>query len=297
MVAQPTGPASAAERSPAAPYARRVPQSAARTLTSPRMLLLHATGVAAVTIALLLSLWQYDAWQAGRDLAARDLADSPPVPLARVLGPDDPYPGDQIGRPVTLTGSWLPGSTVEVSDRTLAGQAGRWVVTPVSVCDTGDCAGEPAILVVRGFLPHGAALPAPPTGRAEVTGWLQPGEGKGLPDPDPGDAVLPELRIASAVQHVDTDLYGGYVIAREAGAATAGAADSGLEPVTPDALPEPDTFTALRNLFYSAEWVVFAGFALFLWWRWSRDELDRVAAREQALAAEPVTPAEIASAP
>ena len=52
--------------SPAAPYARCVPQSAARTLTSPRMLLLHATGVAAVTIALLLSLWQYDAWRGPR---------------------------------------------------------------------------------------------------------------------------------------------------------------------------------------------------------------------------------------
>lgn len=256
------------------------------------MLLLHATGVAAVAIAVLLSLWQYDAWQAGRELAARDLADSPPVPLARVLGPDDPYPGDQVGRPVTLTGSWLPGSTVEVDDRSLGGRAGGWVVTPVSVCDTGDCAGEPAMLVVRGFLPDGADRPAPPTGRAEVTGWLQPGEGKGLPDPDPTDTVLPELRIASAVQHVDTDLYGGYVIAREAGAATAG-----LDPVTPDALPEPDTFTALRNLFYSAEWVVFGGFALFLWWRWSRDELDRVAAREEALADEPATPAEITSSP
>jgi surfeit locus 1 family protein len=52
--------------------------------------------------------------------------------------------------------------------------------------------------------------------------------------------------------------------------------------VTPDALPEPDAFTSLRNLFYALEWVVFGGFALFLWWRWSRDELDRVAALEQA---------------
>jgi hypothetical protein len=77
------------------------------------------------------------------------------------------------------------------------------------------------------------------------------------------------------VQHVDTDLYGGYVIAR---VPTGAAVGDGLVPVTPAALPEPDAFTSLRNLFYAIEWVVFGGFALFLWWRWCRDELDRVAA-------------------
>ena len=262
------------------------------------MLALHFLGVVAVTVAVLLGVWQYDAWQAGRELAARDLAQADPMPLDRALGPDDPFAGDRVGQPVDLQGRWLPESTVEVLDKTLDGRDGRWVVTPVAVCaDEAACDEAPAILVVRGFLPEGTDAPAPPEGPVELTGWLQPAEGSGRPDADPGDKVLPELRVASAVQHVDTDLYGGYVIAREASAATAGAADTGLEPVTPDALPEPDTFTALRNLFYSAEWVVFAGFALFLWWRWSRDELDRVAAREQALADEPVTPAEIASAP
>jgi surfeit locus 1 family protein len=84
---------------------------------------------------------------------------------------------------------------------------------------------------------------------------------------------------------VDTDLYGGYVIARVSTGSTTGAGATtgeGLAPLTPEALPEPDAFTSLRNLFYAAEWVVFGGFALFLWWRWSRDELDRVAALERA---------------
>ena len=268
------------------------------------MLLLHATGVAAVTIAVLLSLWQYDAWQTGRDLAARDLADVRPVALDGVLGPDDAYPGDQVGRPVRFTGQWLPDSTLTVADRALDGRDGRWVVTPVAVCGGGDCPGAPAILVVRGWVAAGAGVPAPPTGPARVTGWLQPGEGQGLTDPDPTDAVLPELRIASAVQHVDTDLYGGYVIARATG--PDGSTEAGLAPVTPAALPQPDTFTSLRNLFYSAEWLVFGGFAVFLWWRWARDELERVAAAERAVdddegadgdAENDVPTAEIASSP
>jgi surfeit locus 1 family protein len=37
-------------------------------------------------------------------------------------------------------------------------------------------------------------------------------------------------------------------------------------------LPEASRFTAVRNLLYGVEWWVFGGFALFLWWRWVRDE-------------------------
>ncbi len=239
------------------------------------MLLLHATGIAAVTIALLLGAWQYDAWQAGRDLAARDLADQPALPLDDVLGADDAFPNDRIGQPVDLTGSWLPGSTLEIDGRTLEGVAGRWSVTPVAVCDEGACAGSSAIPVVRGFVADGDPAPPAPTGRVELTGWLQPGEGSGLPDPDPTDDVLPELRIASIVQHVDTDLYGGYVIT-----ASPDSVIGELAAVTPAALPAPDTSTSLRNLLYAGEWVVFGGFALFLWWRWARDEIDRAAAPE-----------------
>ena len=89
-MAQPTASPGARDRPDRAPYARCVPRSTARTLTSPRMLLLHALGLAAVTVALLLASWQYDAWRAGREIAARDLADASPVPLDDVLGPDDP---------------------------------------------------------------------------------------------------------------------------------------------------------------------------------------------------------------
>ena len=48
--------------------------SVLRTLLSPRMLGLHLLGAVAVTAAVLLGLWQYDAWQTGRELEARDLA-------------------------------------------------------------------------------------------------------------------------------------------------------------------------------------------------------------------------------
>ncbi len=242
-----------------------------RTLLTPRMLLLHALGLAASTIAVLLGLWQYGAWQAGRELAARDLASAAPVPLADVMTSDAPFPGDKVSQPVTFSGEWLPESTLLITDREVDDQLGLWVVTPVAVCadDAATCASDPAMLVVRGWVETRADAPPAPSGRVDVTGWLQPGEGSGRGDADPTDNVLPELRIASAIQHVDQDLYGGYVIARN------GVPTDGLTPVTPDSLPEPESLTSIRNLLYAIEWWFFGAFALFLWWRWARDELDR----------------------
>ena len=45
--------------------------------------------------------------------------------------------------------------------------------------------------------------------------------------------------------------------------------------VAADSLPDPDSSTGLRNLFYAIEWWVFGAFALFVWWRWAKDELER----------------------
>ncbi len=242
-------------------------------LLSPRMLALHLVTLAAMAATILLGLWQYGVWQHHREDSARTLVHERPVPLDSVLTSDAPFPAAGVGRPVTFSGEWLPSSTVYVSDRVLHGRRGVWPVTPVAVCSAGQsCTKAPAILVVRGWAPSVSASPAPPRGRVSVTGWLQPGEGSGIPDPHPRDDVLPELRIASAIQHVDQDLYGGYVIAKQVSTR----AEQGLEAVTPASLPQPSSTTALRNLLYALQWWVFTGFAVFLWTRWVRDEVSRV---------------------
>jgi surfeit locus 1 family protein len=243
-----------------------------RPLLAPRLWGLHLLAAVATTIALLLGLWQYDAWSAGRDDQAAARANAPAKPLSSVMSPDDPFPGNAVGQPVELEGRWLPRSTIYVSDRGLHGRWGVWAVTPVEVCAGAACAGAPAMLLVRGWAPKVADAPPPPEGTVRVTGWLQPGEGSGLSDPDPKDDVIPEMRIADAIQHVDQDLYGGYVIARSV---SSGGSDRALKSVTPASLPQVGTFTSVRNLLYAVEWWVFGGFAVFLWWRWCRDELER----------------------
>ena len=241
-----------------------------RVLLTPRMLLLHVTAVLAVAATVLLGLWQYGAWQVSREDRAAALADEPPVPLDDVLGRDAPYRNDVVGRPVEVAGEWVPGSTVYVAGRPAGGgeQAadGYWELVLVTVCPSVDCATASAVPVVRGWtavVPSGTTAPQ---GAVELTGWLQPGEGSEVDD-DPTDDVLGSVRIPDLLQRSDRDLYAGYVILQEPAPARAG-----LVPVTPDSLPEAPASEGLRNLLYAVQWWVFTGFALFLWWRWCRDE-------------------------
>lgn len=213
-----------------------------------------------VAIAGALGMWQLGAWQDRRQAEARDLTQLAPVELTDVMGADDPFPGNDLGRPVTAEGEWLPSGAFYVSGREDAGRDGLWLVVPLAV----GAATDPAIPVVLGWTP--TVDPAlVPSGAGSITGWLQPPEGNGSFDDDPDDDVVPQLRIADAIQRVDNDLYSAYAVATEPAA--------GLEEATLDSLPEVGKFTALRNLLYAFEWWFFGAFAAFVWWRWWRDEL------------------------
>ncbi|UMG94175.1 SURF1 family protein [Nocardioides sp. TF02-7] len=244
---------------------------------SPRLWGAHLLALVCVGIAVGMGAWQYDAWEARRAAERVDLTTAAPVPLTDVLGPDDPFPGNDVGRPVTAEGRWLPEGTVLVSGRERDGREGSWVVTPMTVGGPE----EPAVPVVRGWLPGAdpADAPPPPTGAADVAGWLQPGEGTGAADDDPTDDVLPQLRIADLVQRVDQDMYGAYVVLEEP--------EAGLGAATLDQLPPAGAFTAWRNFAYAIEWWLFAAFAAFIWWRYVRDATSRPAADEAAEPAEP----------
>ena len=223
--------------------------------------------VACVALAAGLGLWQLGAWHEHRDDAARDLADQPAVPLSQLMTGDSPFPGRSVDQPVAFTGTWLGQDTLYVSDRELHGRSGYWVVTPVLVDGT-----RSAMPVVRGWSARPSA--SAPDGAVQVTGWLQATEAGDGVDKDPDDDVIPAMRIASLVEHVEEDLYSGYVVAKtvSTGAAT------GVEPVTPPTSEGVSVTTGLRNLLYGIEWWFFGGFAVFVWVRWCRDSLTAPAA-------------------
>jgi surfeit locus 1 family protein len=229
-------------------------------LIRPRYWAGHLTMIVCVSIAVGLGVWQLDAWHTRRADAARDISDEKPVALTSVMGGDSPFPGRSLGRPVTVSGTWLTGSTLYVSDRFLHGDRGYWVVTPLEVDGT-----ESAIPVVRGWSAKAEAVPV--SGRADLTGWLQATEGSGPLDDDPHDDVIPTMRLASMVEHIDADLFTAYVVQRDGGSGA-------IESVAAAAIPKVSGFTALRNLLYAIEWWVFGAFALFVWARWCVDSYE-----------------------
>lgn len=238
------------------------------------MFLLHVPAILFVVGAILLGRWQLHAWQDHRHDRAAELAHVVPVPLADVLGPDDAFPGSAVGQPVRFAASWLPGAVVYVEDRPRTSDPdstrGYWTVALASTCGTGSmsCAHPAALPVVLGWSEHVNRRREAPTGNATVSGWLQPAESEDAADLHPDDDVLPALRTPDLLQRTHGDLYSGYVLLDAPADAR-----SGLSAVTPSSLPKAPAFTALRNLLYAVQWWVFGCFAIYLWWRWTRDEL------------------------
>ena len=227
-------------------------------LLHPRYWGYHLVVVVALVAAGLLGLWQYHGWQERRTAEARDLTQVAPIPLADAIGPDDSFPGEYVGQPVEVVGTWVPGSTVFVSGREHEGRDGYWVVDAVRV-------GSSLLPVVRGWSPSPGGVPDQ-AGDVSLVGWLQPSEGAAATDDDPTDDVVPQLRVADLAQRFDEDLYGAYVVASEPG--------DGLVAADLQQLPEAGRLTAIRNLLYALEWWFFGAFALFVWWRWARETVE-----------------------
>jgi surfeit locus 1 family protein len=219
--------------------------SSYRRALAPREWWAHVLAAVLVAGAGLLGWWQLEAWQERRAAEAVDLTELVPVPLADVFGPDEAFPARALGRPVEITGKWVPAETFLVAAP--GGSETTWVVTPVIEVDTGS-----VLPVVRGALTGDAVRPPAPEGVVTLVARLQPSD----------DVV----RIPEVAQDVDGDLYSGYAVAMPGQPGTDSLTVADLEQ-----LPAPSRFTALRNLLYAIEWWVFGLFAAFIWWRHVRD--------------------------
>ena len=238
-------------------------------MLAPRAWGVHLLVVLAVAAAGWLGWWQLGAWQAHRDAAQRDLTHATPIPLAKAIGPDDPLTGDHLGQPVTIEGTWIEEHVA------VQRPGGLW---EVGFLQTGTGSAVPIVLGWHA----GQRLPQGPGETGDITGWLQPSQD----DAPPGGGslpagVVPSLRIADLAQRVDVDLYGAYVVADHSKAP--GVDWQGLRQAHLDQQPSAGSWAGLRNLFYGVEWWFFAGFAIFLWIKWMRDETREQTATEDAV--------------
>lgn len=203
-------------------------------------------------------------WQLSRSVEQATVAERETervLPLEEVAQPQSGVASAAAGQLVSTVGSFEPSDFSTLSGRFENGTEGHWLVGHAV---TGDGV---SLAVALGWAPTAeAALRAAPaeTSAVEIEGRYQATEPPADDDFEQGERSA--MAVATLVNEWSTapeSVYGGYVIL--------GDAPPGL--MTIDA-PAPQEEVALNwlNVFYALEWVVFAGFAVFLWARFLRDE-------------------------
>jgi hypothetical protein len=160
---------------------------------------------------------------------------------------------------------------VVLVDRLIQSDRGSWVVAH-AVTDEGV-----SIAVALGWAEDEDAAAAAlrefessipdSTGPVPLAGRLLPSESPQQSDFEAGKrTALAVAELINLWADAPEAVYSGYVISSDP--------PPGLEPI-PAPAPDREVSLNLLNVFYAAEWVVFAGFAVFLWWRLVRDEWEK----------------------
>lgn len=251
-----------------------------KTALKPRWIAGLVFAILVSGVFVLLSQWQF-----GRSTQAEvpvNPATEDVRALTETLQPGSFFPGSVSDQMVSAEGTYDPAKQVLVSGRLKNGDTGYWVVSAFAVTGAPALTGVAAspqtwIPVARGWVANPDDAGAPPSGAVKLTGRLLPSEAP-LPAtaPEPGRASA--VSVAELINDWDISMYPGFVAATSelaAGSDMSAAAVAGaLKPLEIGPQPPAQQVNWL-NLFYSLEWVVFAGFALFIWWRLVKDDYRR----------------------
>ena len=215
---------------------------------SPRLIVVGVAVVVAAT-CVGLGLWQLRRLDERRALNGQivDRRSAPPVVIEGVVGGTTPDPY----RRAVARGAYVVEHEVLVFGRSLDGEAGHLVVTPLVLEDEG------AILVVRGWVPFAMQTPpirraAPPAGDLTVRGSLVPDEGDGSTSPDAG-RVIHELDVRGIATTLPYDIFPLPLQLQD------------QAPPQPGSLPAPAPLPVLSegpHLSYALQWFSFAVVAL-----------------------------------
>lgn len=229
-----------------------------------------------------LSQWQLARAVATGVVVVRDT--ETPVPLETMATPQSPVKEISNGQDVTVKGEWVADDYTVLSERLNGSKKGYWVVGHLAVATGGGTAGLPVALgwaeTEKQAKDAAAALAKEAPASVTVTGRYLPSEAPQDTDFEHGKlSTLAAGSILNIWKTVDpAGIYGGYVVIHSNVA--------GLERID-SPVPSSDVELNWLNIFYAAEWIVFAGFAFFLWYRLVRDAWEREVEEElEALEAE-----------
>lgn len=237
-----------------------------RFLLKPKWLLSHVAVLALIVTMIGLGFWQLDRLAQKKAITRQilDRRDLSAEPIEKLLPLAQDDAGADISelryRTVTVEGSFGAEDQVLISNRTLEGAPGYWVVAPVDLNDGS------SQLVLRGWIPlsQGVDGPlsdglAPPSGPVTVTGAVMVSESDGVLGSNDGTNRRDELlRLNSERFQAQTDrkLRSGFVQLVDIAPAASASAEVKLTPVP---LPQPGDGP---HLSYAVQWFVFTTIAL-----------------------------------
>lgn len=237
--------------------------------------MLEPRWIAMLLLALLVSgafAW-LGQWQLERAVTSTETVDQPTErvrPLADVAETGGPLRDNVVGQLVEVDGSLVPGDYLVVSERLNLGETGYWV-TGHLVTESDP---EASIAVALGWTADrevaddvtAALNTGTEASVITVSGRLNASQAPELPEGDADPFELTTMSMAAFVNIWttvgDRPVYSAYVVADEAPA--------DLTVIDAPPVEEEVTLNWL-NIFYAAEWIVFAGFAVFVWFHLVKD--------------------------
>jgi surfeit locus 1 family protein len=222
-------------------------------------------------------------WQLSRSIDTSVPAENStetPVALASATSPGIGVPENLAGQRVTVTGHFVASDFRVLSNRVNLDNNGFWVVGHFVTTDNE----APGLAVALGWAPTADRADAAVATLADAafTGDVIRVAGRYLPSDSPQQSdfeageqsALAVAQLINQWRDVGPAVYTGFVVSD--------AASVGLDLIDS---PPPSSATTvnLLNIFYAVEWIAFAGFAVYLWYRlvkdaWEREEHERAEA-------------------
>ncbi len=256
-------------------------------------------GVLVIALVVAAAFAYLGKWQLTRAVEARQVG--PQItevthPLESVLTPGKAIADDRVGQLVTVDVDTVPADYVLLQGRDNDGSSGWWVVAHTTVSDGTDAGAD--LAVARGFTASRSnaiavrqRLEASGPEHLELTGRILPTEPPEQPEDsqDGNPPVMKDMAVATLINLLSglgqsPAIFEAYLVAKDE-------VPEGLDAIYSPPPIQQKSIDWL-NAFYAAEWAVFAGFAVYLWYRlakdtWEREVEDRLAESEDPVGSHP----------
>ncbi|WP_129657692.1 SURF1 family protein [Rothia uropygialis] len=258
---------------------------------TPRWLGALLFALALATGFMLLSKWQLGTADSGQIHA--NPAKEAVQPLHDVAHPSEPVLESQADSMVQVKGHYVEKTSRLIEGRVNDGTKGYWVVSQFAIDAEPQESGEQySVPVARGFTTDSdpGKVGTEPTGEMTVVGRLVANEAPVTSQDTKTAGALGSAATAQLANLWDTPLYAGTLTAEaETPVGQPAQVDSDGHVKSDAQLADPhgsltkihseqvvDHSVNWLNIFYAIEWVVFAVFAIYLWWRMLADSHERM---------------------